>query len=147
MLDQDRDEPFAQLIAAAPLRVEPPPGMTPGRKSPGNSAAFPVEDRQAARVPTFAFAAMRIARGLPAFPRDGEVVGTFLVDVSLRGVRLLTHEQLFPKEEVCVWLPSTELHGEVARCRRLSATCWDTGVRLDAPLPSWLLKAAVRRSQ
>lgn len=147
MLDHDRDEPFAQLIAAAPLRVEPPPGVTTSRDSPGHLARFPVEDRQAARVPTFAVAAMRIARGLPAFPRNGEVVGTLLIDVSLRGVRLLTDEQLFPKEEVCIWLPSTELHGEVARCRRLSAACWDTGVRLDAPLPLWLLKAAVRRGQ
>jgi hypothetical protein len=115
-------------------------------RSGNNAGPFPVEDRQAARVPTFARAAMCISRGLPAFPRDGTVVGTIVVDVSLRGVRLLYDEQLFPREEVCIWLPGTELHGEVARCRRLSAKCYEAGVRLDAPFPSSLLKAAVRRS-
>jgi len=121
--------------------------MTAGESPRSNAVGFPVEDRQAARVPTFTRAAIRVTRGLPAFPRDGAVVGTILVDVSLRGMRLLYGEQLFPKEEVSIWLPSTELHGEVTRCRRLSATCYETGVRLDAPLPTWLLKAAIRRSQ
>ena len=61
-------------------------------------------------------------------------------DVSLRGIRFLYHEQLYPGERIRLWVPEAELSGEVARTLRMGERCYEIGARLDAAIPAKLLK-------
>ena len=136
MLDQNCQAPFAQLIDAAPLRLETPPERTVPR---GTAAAtpFPFEQRQSPRIEHRRRGAMQVADPIPAIRRTATPDGILVRDVSRRGMRFLFDQQLFPGEKLRIWLPEAELRGDVMRCRRLGPRCYEVGVRLaDALAPA-----------
>lgn len=138
MLDQDCHASHAELIAAAPNRLQIPGALA--RALTVAERRCEVEQRQSPRILLMMPAAVDVSSSLPAFPR-GDIRGQAIVcDASLRGMRFLFDQQLWPGERVSLYLPEALLKGEVARARRLQAHCYEIGVRLDAPLSQPLIR-------
>lgn len=135
MPDQASPSPFAQLIADAPLRLQSPPGLASSEAADGGRITA-VERRQTPRASLHRRGAIQVSQPLPAITRAEALSGILVRDVSRRGLRFLYDEQLFPGEQVKIWLPDTELQGEVIRCRRLASHCYEIGVRLVDALAS-----------
>jgi hypothetical protein len=83
---------------------------------------------------------MQVSQPLPAFSRADAPGGILIRDVSRRGLQFLFDQQLFPGEQLRIWLPETELKGEVIRCRRLGPRYYEIGVRLAAALSPALVR-------
>jgi hypothetical protein len=63
--------------------------------------------------------------------RRGELFCVYTKDISRCGVVLLHAEQIFPCEEVRIFLPnSMTLLTEIRRCRRLQETCYECGAQI-----------------
>jgi hypothetical protein len=138
VLDQDCHAPFAELIAAAPNRLQAPGSLIRALTVADRHCHF--EQRQSPRIPLLLHGAAEVAGPLPAFPR-GDIRGKAIIcDVSLRGMRFLFDLQLWPGERVNLFLPDVQFSGEVARARRLQSHCYEIGIRLDAALPPLLIK-------
>lgn len=140
MLDQISSEPFDHLIASAPCRLTLGAELSAYLNGSQRAAASPIDERLTGRIAAYMRAAVDVWQELPAFPRRELLAQAIITDVSLRGMRFLFDQQLFPGERVAVWLPQVELTGEVARCRRLAKNGYEIGVRLQAPLPAGQLK-------
>ncbi len=138
MLDQDRHAPFAELIAAAPSRLQIPTSLA--RALTVAQRHSHIEQRQSPRIGLLLHAAAEVAGPLPAFPRTDTRGKAIICDASLRGMRFLFDQQLWPGERVSLFLPEAQLSGEVARARRLQPQCYEIGIRLDAALPPALIK-------
>ena len=139
MLDQADQAPFAQLIDAAPLRLEAPVEPLPPPSADG-ARSVPFEQRQSPRITLRRRGAMQVSRPLPAFARASTPDGILVRDVSRRGLRFLFDQQLFPGEQLKIWLPEAELTAEVTRCRRLGPRCYEIGVRLASALTPVLVR-------
>lgn len=136
MLDQVSQSPFSQLINAAPLRLQVPVESPVPLAASAGAQSIPFDQRQAPRVNFRRRGAMQVSQPLPTCSRTDAHGGILVWDVSRRGLRFLFDEQLFPGEQLRIWLPETELKGEVIRCRRLGPRCYEIGVRLaDALAP------------
>jgi|SRR5688572_7404918 hypothetical protein len=62
--------------------------------------------------------------------RNGIMLGSYTKDVSRQGVGFLSPVPLLPLQRVQLHLLNgTELHLEVARCRRVDNCCFDCGAR------------------
>jgi PilZ domain-containing protein len=69
-------------------------------------------------------------RGKAILKRGETTLGTYTKDISRKGIGLLSPVQLMPLERVDLLLPNgTQLHLEVARCRRVEKNCYDCGAR------------------
>lgn len=61
----------------------------------------------------------------------GELARIYTLDLSRGGLAFLHVKQLFPLDQVSVWLESLLcLRVEVARCRRIEDCCFECGARL-----------------
>lgn len=137
MLRQVPPAPFAQLIDTAPLRLEDPAERSAPPAAFEGARTIPCEQRQSPRASLRRRGAMQVSQTLPALTRADAPGGILVRDVSRRGLQFLFDEQLFPGEQLKIWLPETELRGEVIRCRRLGPRCYEIGVRLaDALTPA-----------
>jgi PilZ domain-containing protein len=137
--DRASPAPFAQLIAAAPLRLQVPVEPAPAVAC-DDAPLVRVEQRQSQRASLRRRGAMQVSQSLPALNRAAAPGGILVLDVSRRGLRFLYDEQLFPGEQVRIWLTETELQGEVIRCRRLGLHCYEIGIRLADPLAPALVR-------
>jgi PilZ domain len=69
-------------------------------------------------------------RGKAILKRNGVMLGSYTKDVSRQGVGFLSPVPLLPLQRVQLQLANgTELHLEVARCRRVDKDCFDCGAR------------------
>ena len=70
--------------------------------------------------------------------RQGELSCVYTKDISRCGVVLLHADQIFPCEEVRIFLPnSMTVRAEIRRCRRLQETCFECGAQIiDSTGPS-----------
>ena len=138
MLDHDCHPSFGELIDAAPNRLQVPQTLV--RALHVAERHCQIEQRQSPRIPLLLAAAAEVPGPLPAFPR-GDVRGRAIVcDASLRGMRFLFDQQLWPGERVRLTLPDVQLTGEVARSRRIQSHCYEIGIRLDAPLSQDMIR-------
>ena len=48
-------------------------------------------------------------------------------DLSRGGIGILYHEQIYPKEQLCIYFQGRVIHGVAVRCRRVGACCFETG--------------------
>ena len=138
MLDHDSHPSFGELIDAAPNRLEVP--STVLRALLVAERHCQIEQRQSPRIPLMLKAAVDIAATLPAFPRGDDRGRAIVCDASLRGMRFLFDQQLWPCERVRLYLPEHQFTGEVARARRIQAHCYEIGLRLDAPLSQDMIR-------
>ncbi|HUE71030.1 MAG TPA: PilZ domain-containing protein [Pirellulaceae bacterium] len=138
MLDHDCHPSFGELIDAAPNRLQVPATLLRALSVAERHCQF--DQRQSPRIPLMLKGAADVSSTLPAFPR-GDIRGRVIVcDASLRGMRFLFDQQLWPGERVRLLLPESQFTGEVARARRLQPHCYEIGVRLDAALSQNLIR-------
>lgn len=131
---------YEPLIARAPAHLEMPRDAGARPAGGRGAGAAPIDQRRTARIPTLIRAAAEVSQPLEAIPRGDTRAQVWVRDVSLRGIRFLYHEQLYPGERIRLWVPEAELSGEVARTLRVGERCYEIGARLDAAIPAKLLK-------
>src|SRR5687768_13404686 len=138
MLDHDCHSSFVELIETAPSRLQVPASLVRTLAVAERHGQF--DQRQSPRIPLLLQAAAEVSSTFPAFPR-GDIRGRAIIcDASLRGMRFLFDQQLWPGERVRLYLPDAQFTGEVARARRLQSHCFEIGARLDAPLSQDLIR-------
>jgi hypothetical protein len=139
VLGHDCHAPFSEVIDAAPNRLQVPATLVRALAASERHCEF--DQRQSPRIPLMLKAAVDVSRPLPAFPR-ADICGRAIVcDASLRGLRFLFDQQLWPGERVSLFVPEAQFTGEVARARRLHPQCYEIGLRLDAPLSPELIRS------
>ncbi len=138
MLDHDCDAGLGELIDAAPNRLQVSANLL--RTLTVAERNCPFDQRQSPRIPVMLKGAVDVSGPLPAFPRKDIRGRAIVCDASLRGMRFLFDQQLWPGERVLLYLLEGKFGGEVSRARRLQASCYEIGVRLDAPLSQDLIR-------
>lgn len=69
-------------------------------------------------------------RGKAILQRDGKLYCIYTKNVSRRGLVFLHEEQIFPCENVRVWLPNgTSPRLAVTRCNRVQHKCYECGAQ------------------
>ena len=132
MLEGNYSKLFAGLIEKLKWRIELPAEMADFFESAAAIPANAFDMRRCPRMRSRHRGVLYFNRPLPAFPRSGEPVGVFTVDLSRTGFGCLCGEQLFPGEEIRVLLPNCWLEATVARGRRLGPRCFEVGSILKA---------------
>lgn len=138
MLDQSCHPSFGELVASAPERLELSPNLARTLSAAHRHCQF--DQRQWPRIPLMLQAAVELSSPLAAFPR-GDIRGRAIVcDASVRGMRFLFDQQLWPGDRVRLFLAEAQFEGEVVRARRLEARCYEIGLRLETPLSQDMIR-------
>ena len=133
--DANLDE---QLFEAfTPLKVVLPEELQRFYAERGYLAAMPHEDRAHARLNVrslgfIRFPANTIVMNCPIIDSDTRQ-GTILVkDISKTGIAILYHRQIFPCEELEIFLHGRAIEATAVRCRRIGPQCYETGAIIDS---------------
>ncbi len=60
--------------------------------------------------------------------RVGETHGVYMKDCSRAGMGLISPVQIFPREEIQLWMNTNRCYSlEIIRCRRLQQNCYECG--------------------
>ena len=71
-------------------------------------------------------------RGKALLRRDDTLHGVYTKDVSRTGISFYCSEQLFPREQVSIWLPDGTNHRlKIARCHRVQSKCYECGATFE----------------
>lgn len=131
MLDAIDLEDCQRVIDSVPCLVEVPSAYADLLQEEGYAAPSPMEERKYARYRFCRPAALQIIEDLPLLPRMRKIGGSYLVSISIGGAAVLFDEQLYPREQVRIWIAADALTGTVARCRRIGPKCYEVGIILD----------------
>lgn len=137
MLAQNRrigSQEDLQPIQAEPLRVELPPELKAFFQQHGYQKETAANVRSDARLQVrteveFAFHSHPPALDVLLQKLPQRATG-LIKDLSRTGIALLYHKQLYPAQELQVFLLGRELFVKVVRCRKLSDCCYEVGGRV-----------------
>ena len=77
---------------------------------------------------------LEYSQTFPAIPRQHTVARVVTGDLSRCGVSFLHSEQLFPGEQVLLWLPGGKRPYSVVRCVQRQENCFEIGAALAEPV-------------
>jgi hypothetical protein len=130
MLDRDYSQHFGELIAGAECRIEAPADWDEVQSRRGAQQTRLDERRRFVRFWFPTQCVLELSQSLPAVPRPTEFHRAWTRDIARGGVSLLHSEQLYPGEQVRLWLASGRLECKVKRCRRHNPRCYEAGLEI-----------------
>ncbi len=130
MLPHGDSTQLTRLLQTLPCRVAIPDWYLAlvGRGT-NPSRTLPDERRRFTRFNFPVKAVMTCGGNLPALPRTTEPHVVLCKDLSRSGICLLHAEQLYPGEEILLWLATGRKKYTVRRCRRHQPQCFEIGVQ------------------
>jgi hypothetical protein len=130
MLDRDYPQRLADLMSQAECRVEPPENWVDVQSRRGAQQTRLDERRRFVRFWFPTQCLLEIEPSLPAIPRQAGVSRVWTRDIARGGMSVLHFEQLYPGEQLRLWLASGRLECIVRRCRRHNPRCYEVGIEI-----------------
>jgi hypothetical protein len=131
MLEGNYPQRLAELVAETKLEINVPREWQSIAARRGPVQPMPGDNRR--RFVRFFFptqAILELGQSLPTIDRRHAMHQVLTKDLSRDGICFLHSEQLFPHEQLVLWLPVGKKCFEVARCRRLNGRCYEIGARM-----------------
>lgn len=127
MLENDYQQSFASLMNSSECEVALPSQFQDMFARRGVVEPVYDERRRFVRRHFATRAVLELAQTIPTIVRAQKFCGVFTTDMSRSGIAFLHAEQLFPGEQLWLWLPTSKLPCRVARCRRHNSKCFEVG--------------------
>jgi hypothetical protein len=121
---------FDALASRLPFLGRLPAGTTDALAESCEATAILGEERRFARRPLRMRAVLGILEPAPFRDEAFRYAGVFTRNLSRNGIGFWIHRQLYPAEEVRLFLPSHTFEGVVARCRKLGDACYEVGATI-----------------
>lgn len=131
MLPASSQPELTRVLSSLTCRVEVPDWYQSLQAKNGSvrSPVRPDDRRRFARYHCLTPAVLECRGGLPALPREPVPFVVLCIDISRNGIAFLHESQLFPEEEITLWLPLGKLTYSIRRCRRHNERCYEIGAR------------------
>lgn len=128
MLEADYLCALNGILATLPCDVTIPDGWKDFFQRRGALASQAEDHRRFVRYNMPTTTLLETGRSLPAIPRHSALQIVYMKDVSRRGAAFLASFQLYPEEQVQLWLTTGRRRCNVVRCCRRNERCFDIGV-------------------
>lgn len=127
MLEVDYQTELADLFAQLPCEIRLPAGWSDFFEVRG--VVPPVQDdmRRFVRHQFRGKAVLELTQTLPAIEREPSRYCVYTRDLSRQGVGFVHASQLYPGEQIQLWLPQRKMAVDVVRCNRVAASCYVVG--------------------
>lgn len=130
MLESNYSQRLAALVADTKLEITVPREWQAILPRRGPVQSRPGDNRRFVRFYFPTQAILELNQSLPTIERRHAMHQVLTKDLSRDGICFLHAEQLFPHEQLLLWLPVGKRHFEVARCRRVNSRCYEIGARV-----------------
>ena len=117
-------------MTSANLKVVIPPSLKTFFSESGYCDTTYFEGRRASRLKIRCEAAMCIESSPPSIERVERNSIVLIKDISRRGISILSHEQIWPEENLYIRFQARQVRAKVVRCRRLGDACWECGAEI-----------------
>lgn len=131
MLPTGSQSDLSRALASLTCRVEVPEWYETlqAKNGTAQSPVRPDDRRRFARFHCLTPAVLECRGSLPALPRESTPFVVLCKDISRNGIAFLHEVQLFPEEEITLWLPLGKLTYSISRCRRHNERCYEIGAK------------------
>jgi hypothetical protein len=97
----------------------------------GYVSSIPQEVRRNARARIRCQAVLSIEASPPSIHRKLECEPVWIKDLSVRGICMLIHTQIWPEEKLLVEFQNRRVNATCVRCRRIANSCWEIGSEIN----------------
>ncbi len=131
MLEHGNDRQIERLLELLPCNVQLPAAWR-GTFFSDDGVQVPSLDerRRFIRRSLRTRALLRVLPTLSSIERASKYHSIYTWDISRQGMGFLHFEQLFPKEQCEIWLPSRKAKLVVAQCRYIGERCFAIGAKV-----------------
>lgn len=129
MLETDYRTALSQLLESATRDLQASDDAMHALKA-DIKEAIGVDRRRFHRFEAWFEGVMDVIGGWPDYAASDRRHVVQVFSVSRSGIGFLHATQLYPEDEVAIWLPMRRLVYSVRRCRRLDAQCYLVGATL-----------------
>ena len=127
MLESNHPDALSVALAKLECQVRVPKKMVDFFTQRGPLPTVPNEMREFPRFHHPARAILKLDQSLPTIPRQHELFCVVTRDISRGGIKFYHAQQLFPSEQIKIWL-TTGIHDAfVVRCIRHNEHCYEIG--------------------
>lgn len=127
MLEEDYTSCLNKLLENCEHQLVIPSQLRDSLTKRGPTPPSPNDLRKYVRYHFNGLSVLEVAQTFPSIPREKRVARVVTRNVSRGGIAFLHSEQLFPGEEVTMWLPSGKFRYVVVRCIAHHPRCYEIG--------------------
>ncbi len=135
MLESDYQQQLERNGAQAHCLVELPADWEHVERQRGRKPRVDDERRRFMRSYYPTQSLLEVDQSIDAIERGRQFHVIYVLDLSRNGMGFFHHAQLFPGEQLTLWLPTGKRSCAVARCLRRDARCYEVGVTFEQIAP------------
>ena len=139
-------QPVERLPSNVKCEVDLPPEWDDQDRLP--RGPFPTCSNDRRRFPRFHYrlrAILQCQASFPALSCSRELYMVYTMNISRGGLAFLHSEQLFPRQQICIWMQGGVKHElQVVRCHQLNDRCFEVGARFTVGLDHTVVSALLK---
>ncbi len=135
MLEEDYSEILSKLLEACECDLAVPSEWQDRLTRRGVIQPIPGDRRQYIRHHFNDWGVLEYDETFSSIPREHTIAQVMTIDISRSGIAFLHSEQLFPGEQVSLWLPIGKRSYVVERCVEHNDSCFEIGAAVADNVP------------